>query len=183
VSAFSRTECPKSQEYADSNKDHHKQISKDVQESTIKLNDLGEKITKSFKSVEKEVKDLLDEYKFLSSETEKLVNKIDKVDFPTRLDKLDATVSSISQGLQNTQTRIGDLERNIKDDLQAKTKDIISKVDSTESNLKQRIENFEKVTATQFEKQSKENKLLKILLFVSIGLIVGLIVFSVISGN
>lgn len=167
----------------DSNKDHHKQISKDIQDSTIKLNDLGEKITKSFKSVEKEVKDLLDEYKFLSSETEKLVTKIDKVDFPTRLDKLDATVSSISQGLQNTQTRIGDLERNIKDDLQAKTKDIISKVDSTESNLKQRIENFEKVTATQFDKQSKENKLLKILLFVSIGLIVGLIVFRVISGN
>ena len=167
----------------DSNKDHHKQISNDIQDSTIKLNDLGEKITKSFKSVEKEIKDLLDEYKFLSSETEKLVTKIDKVDFPTRLDKLDATISSISQGLQNTQTRIGDLERNIKDDLQAKTKDIISKVDSTESNLKQRIENFEKVTATQFDKQSKENKLLKILLFVSIGLIVGLIVFRVISGN
>lgn len=167
----------------DSNKDHHKQISKDILDSTNKLNDLGEKITKSFKSVEKEVKDLLDEYKFLSSETEKLVTKIDKVDFPTRLDKLDSTVSSINQSLQNTQTRIGDLERNIKDDIQAKAKDVISKVDSTDSNLKQRIENFEKVTASQFEKQSKENKLLKILLFVSIGLMVGLIVFSVILGK
>jgi len=167
----------------DSNKDHHKQISKDILDSTNKLNDLGEKITKSFKSVEKEVKDLLDEYKFLSSETEKLVTKIDKVDFPTRLDKLDSTVSSINQGLQNTQTRIGDLERNIKDDIQAKAKDVISKVDSAEINLKQRIENFEKVTASQFEKQSKENKLLKILLFVSIGLMVGVIVFSVISGK
>jgi hypothetical protein len=36
----------------DSNKDHHKQISKDIQDSTFKLNDLGEKITRSFKSVE-----------------------------------------------------------------------------------------------------------------------------------
>jgi uncharacterized transporter YbjL len=167
----------------DSNKDHHKQISKDILDSTIKLNDLGEQITKSFKSVEKEVKDLLDEYTFLSSETEKLVAKIDKVDFPTRLDKLDSTVSSINQGLQNTQTRIGDIERNIKDDIQAKAKDVISKVDSTESYLKQRIENFEKVTASQFENQSKENKLLKIFLFVSIGLMVGLVVFSLISSK
>lgn len=164
----------------DSNIDHHKRISKDIQDSTNKLNDLGEKITKSFKSVEKEVKDLLDEYKFLSSETEKLVTKIDKVDFPTRLDKLDSTVSSINQGLQNTQHRLGDIERNIKDDIQAKTKDVISRVDSTESNFKQRIENFEKATASQFEKQSKENKYLKILLLVSIGLMVGLIVLSVI---
>ena len=28
----------------DSNKDHHKQISKDIQDSTTKLNDLGEKL-------------------------------------------------------------------------------------------------------------------------------------------
>ena len=74
-------------------------------------------------------------------------------------------------------TRIGDLERNIKDEIQAKTKDAISKIDSTENSLKQRIENFEKEEATQFEKQSKENKLLKILLFVSIGL--GLVILII----
>lgn len=167
----------------DSNKDHHKQISKDVQDSTNKLNILGENITKSFKNVEKDIKDLLDEYKFLSSETEKLVNKIDKVDFPTRLDKLDASVSSINQGLQNTQTRIGDLERNIKDDLHAKTQEISSKVDSLQSNLTQRIENFEKQSISHFEKQYRENKLLKVLLFVSIGLTIFLIGFNIIIGK
>ena len=115
--------------------------------------------------------------------TLRLIKKIESIDFPARFDKLDATVSSINQGLQNTQQRLGELERNIKDDLQAKTKDVISKVDSLDSNLKQRIENFEKVTASQFEKQSKENKFLKILLFVSIGLMIGLIVFSSIAGK
>jgi len=167
----------------DSNKDHHKQISKDIQDSTSKLNDLGEKITKSFKSVEKEVKDLLDEYKFLSSETEKLVNKIDKVDFPTRLDKLDATVSSINQGLQNTQQRLGDLERNIKDDLSSKQKELTLRIESTENSTKQLIENSEKEFSKMFETVYKENKLLKILLFVSIGLTVGLIVYKIISGK
>jgi len=167
----------------DSNKDHHKQISKDIQDSTTKLNDLGEKITKSFKSVEKEVKDLLDEYKFLSSETEKLVNKIDKVDFPTRLDKLDATVSSINQGLQNTQQRLGDIERNIKDDLTSKQKELTSRIESAENATKQRIDNSEKEFTKMFERVSKENNLMKILLFVSIGLTVGLIIYRVISGT
>lgn len=167
----------------DSNKDHHKQISKDIQDSTTKLNDLGEKITKSFKSVEKEVKDLLDEYKFLSSETEKLVNKIDKIDFPTRLDKLDATVSSINQGLQNTQQRLGDIERNIKDDMSAKQKELTSKIESAEIATKQQIENSEKEFIKLFEKVSKENNLLKILLFVSIGLSIGLILFRAITGQ
>jgi len=167
----------------DSNKDHHKQISKDIQDSTTKLNDLGEKITKSFKSVEKEVKDLLDEYKFLSSETEKLVNKIDKIDFPTRLDKLDSTVGSINQGLQNTQQRLGDIERNIKDDLTAKQKELNSRIESAENATKQRIDISEKEFTKMFERVSKENNLLKVLLFVSIGLTLGLIIYRIISGT
>jgi len=85
--------------------------------------------------------------------------------------------------LQNTQTRIGDLERNLKDDIHAKTKEITSKIDASENSLKQRIDNFEKITIDQFEKLSNENKLLKILLFVSLGLTLGLIIFRIISGT
>lgn len=168
---------------SDANEKHQKQLTKEIQESTKKINDATELLSKSNSAFEKQIKYLLSEYSGLGDATAALIKKIESVDFPKRFDKLDATVSSINQGLQNTQTRIGDLERNIKDDLQTKTKDVILKVESTESNLKQRIENFEKVTASQFEKQSKESKLLKILLFVSIVLMVGLIVFSVISGK
>ena len=125
---------------------------------------------------------VLEIHEKLIKSNEKLIVQIDKVNFPTRLDKIEATVSSINVSLQKTQKCLGDIERNIKDDLQQNTK-IISKVDSIESSLKYSIENFQKLTTSQFEKQSKENKLLKILLFVSIGLIVGLIVFSVISGK
>jgi uncharacterized phage infection (PIP) family protein YhgE len=106
-------------------------------------------------------------YDKLVESNEKLLDDINKIDFPKRFDKLDATVSSINQGLQNTQTRIGDLERNIKDDLMAKTKDLISKVETIESNLKQK-----------FEKQSMVNKLLKILLFVSLALSIGILILK-----
>lgn len=168
---------------SDANAKHQKQLTKEIQESTKKINDATELLSKSNSTFEKQIKNLLSEYSELGNTTATLIKKIESVDFPKRFDKLDATVSSINQGLQNTQTRIGDLERNIKDDLQAKTKDVILKVESTENNLKQQIASLEKVTATLFEKQSKENKLLKILVFISIGLIVGLFVYRIISGT
>ena len=168
---------------SDTNAKHQKQLTKEIQESTKKINDATELLSKSNSTFEKQIKNLLSEYSELGNTTATLIKKIESVDFPKRFDKLDATVSSINQGLQNTQTRIGDLERNIKDDLQAKTKDVILKVESTENNLKQQIASLEKVTATLFEKQSKENKLLKILVFISIGLIVGLFVYRIISGT
>ena len=168
---------------SDANAKHQKQLTKEIQESTKKINDATELLSKSNSTFEKQIKNLLSEYSGLGDATAALIKKIESVDFPKRFDKLDTTVSSINQGLQNTQTRIGDLERNIKDDLQAKTKDVILKVESTEKNLNQQIASLEKATATLFEKQSKENKLLKILLFISIGLIVGLIIYRIISGT
>lgn len=92
-------------------------------------------------------------------------------------------VSSINQGLQNTQQRLGDIERNIKDELTAKQKDLASRIESAENATKQRIDNSEKEFTKMFEKIAKENNLLKILLFVSIGLTVGIILFRAITGQ
>ena len=92
-------------------------------------------------------------------------------------------VSSINQGLQNTQQRLGDIERNIKDDLTAKQKDLASRIESAENATKQRIDNSDKEFTKMFEKIAKENNLLKILLFASIGLTVGIILFRAITGQ
>jgi uncharacterized phage infection (PIP) family protein YhgE len=154
----------------DANDKHQKQLTKEIQDSTKRISDAAEQLSKSNSAFEKQIKTFLSGYEGLASAATKLIEKIDKVDFPSRLEKLDATVSSINQGLQNTQSRIGDLERNIKDDIQAKSKELISKVEATENSLKQKLDNSEKNAATQFEKISSENKMLKILLFVSIGL-------------
>lgn len=168
---------------AEANERHQKQVTKEIHESIRKINDATDLLVKSNSAIEKQIKNLLSEYSGLGDATAALIRKIGSIDFPTRLDKLDATVSSINQGLQNTQTRIGDLERNIKDDIQAKTKDIISKLGSSEINLSQRLDNFEKVTVSHFEKQSRENKLLKILLFISIGLTLGLFAYKILTGS
>lgn len=94
-----------------------------------------------------------------------LVEKIGMIDFPTRLDKLDSTVGSINQGLQNTQQRLGDLERNLKDDLQSKAKDILIKVEHSERDLKEQLGTIH-----------KENGRLKTLLLVSLALSIASIV-------
>ncbi|MBM3243193.1 hypothetical protein FJZ31_43590 [Candidatus Poribacteria bacterium] len=47
-----------------------------------------------------------------------LTDKIDRIDFHSRLDKLDATVSGINVAIQNIQGRFDTLERNIKDDFE-----------------------------------------------------------------
>ena len=141
---------------SDANEKHQKQLTTEIQESIKKISDATEQLLKSNSSFEKQIKILLSEYFGLRESTLKLIKRIESIDFPARLDKLDASVSSINQGLQNTQTRIGDLERNLKDDIQAKTNDVTLKITTSESSL--------------FEKLTKENKLLKVLLFVSIGL-------------
>ena len=167
---------------SDTNEKHQKQLTKEIQDSTKKITDATDQLSTSNSAFEKQIKVLLSEYIGLRESTLKLIKRIESIDFPTRLDKLDATVSSINQGLQNTQTRIGDLERNLKDDIQAKSKDVFSKIDATENSLKQKLDAFEKDSASQFQKHSKENRFLKILLLIAIGLITGLIILGLISG-
>ena len=52
--------------------------------------------------------------------TDSLVKKIDDINFPSRLEKLDATISGINAGLQNILGRVDDIERNLKDEVRDK---------------------------------------------------------------
>jgi len=119
----------------------------------------------------------------LNESSTRLVEKIEKVDFPSRFNKLEDRVSSINQGLQNTQTRISEIEGNLKDDIQTKSNEVISKAKATESSMTQVIGNFEKRAITKIEKLTKGNTLLRILLFVSIGLTAGLIALQLFKGG
>jgi hypothetical protein len=172
---------------SETNQNHLKQIKIEFDNSIKKLNEVYIRVKDSNDAFVSSILELLSDYNKLQTATSSLVYKIEKIDFPIRLDKLDATVSSINQGLQNTQTRLGDVERNVKDEIQAKSKDLNSNITSSETVLKQQIdtvgknqkkiiEEFEKAVSLQFQKQIKENKLLRILLFVSIGFSLALLI-------
>ena len=87
-------------------------------------NDMVSITQKAADEIIKESKKLNETTKKLNSSTEKLTKKLDKVDFPTRLDKLDATVSGINSGIQNVLSRFDSIERNLKDDFNDKIKQV-----------------------------------------------------------
>ncbi len=51
----------------------------------------------------------------LTAQTDTLIGKLDRVDFPTRLDKLDATTSTLHGGFQLIQGRLESVERNVQE--------------------------------------------------------------------
>lgn len=127
----------------DSNEKHQKLLTKEVQDASNKLKDVGNSIGSAFSKSEKNVKNLLEEYSFLSSETVKLVEKIDGIEFPKRLDKIDVTISSIvlglqkndlnqtklDSGVQTTQQKVNDLSSNVKADIDFLRSLILAKIE------------------------------------------------------
>lgn len=80
-------------------------------------------VTSSEKTLDKTVKEskkLAKVSKELAKSVEILLEKLDKVDFPIRLDKIDNSVASITVGVQNIQSRLDMVENNIKDELSSK---------------------------------------------------------------
>lgn len=89
-----------------------------------------------------------------------LIEKIEKVDFPNRLDKLDTAVSALHVGFQTLQGRLDGLERNVKDDIRGMNSEIqrldqsIQKVNQsimalageTENLINQHSDKFMKLT-------------------------------------
>lgn len=152
------------------NDQHHKSIEKEIGNSVTKLNNSSNSIEESYDNFKKLITSLTNEYRLIADATTRLIEKIDKVDFPTRLDKVDATVSSINQGLQNVQQRIGDLERNIKDDLHAKTNTVTGQIDKMDNTV-----------AAQMALLFKENKVMKLMLVASIAISLGSLIFLIIK--
>lgn len=76
--------------------------------------------------------DVKKEFEKLHKQASILITKIDKVDFPSRLDKLDTNISAINQNISNTQTRIESIERNLNKEIERIKIDIIAQLDKTD---------------------------------------------------
>ncbi len=94
--------------------------------------DAAKTTTEAAGTVVKNFIDLKSEFENLSDRIKKLVNEVDKVDFPSRLDKVDVTISAINSNISNLQARIESLERNIKDALD----NIQARMEYLERNIK-----------------------------------------------
>lgn len=77
-------------------------------------------------------KKLNESAKKLLGAVDELMKKIDRVDFPTRLDKLDNSVTIINTSIQNIFGRFETVEKNLKDELNSKIYGLQEKLEKSQ---------------------------------------------------
>jgi len=82
-----------------------------INHSIENLNKSTESHDALFNNQDKKIRQHLNSYQGLIDKVAKLLDYIDKIDFPSRLDKIDNTISSINIGLQNLQGIVNDIQR------------------------------------------------------------------------
>lgn len=105
---------------------------KTINETKEIMADLIDNSQKATDSAIKESKKLNKAASSLLKAVDTLMEKLDKVDFPTRLDKLDTSVSGINSSIQNVLSRFDSVERNLKDDFDNKIKQVQSKLEESQ---------------------------------------------------
>lgn len=91
---------------------------------------------------------LKEEFDKLADRAIVLIEKIDKIDFPSRLDKIDSKVLSVSNEIQSLEARIETSNKTLGLELKSGSKSMITEVGNTKNDI-----------LFQLKKQSKEIKL------------------------
>jgi len=117
-----------------------KQISKLSNDEFVRLSSKNSELHDNVKVLMEDSGKKLLRVQELVEELKALRKKIDAVDFPIRLDKLDANVSGIMAAVQSVQSRIDNMERNFLD----KLRDISDKQQNGVYSLSNSIEALQK---------------------------------------
>ena len=90
---------------------------------------------------------LKEEFDKLAERAIVLIDKMDKIDFPSRLDKIDSKVLSVSNDIHSLETRIESSNKAFSLELKSGSKSMITEVGNTKNDI-----------LFQLKKQSKEIK-------------------------
>ena len=83
---------------------------------------------------------LKEEFDRLSEKAYILISKIDKVDFPGRLDKIDSKMVSLGNEFQALQTRVESGDKTLSTDMKALSKSILSEMGDYKHKILDRLE-------------------------------------------
>ena len=135
----------------------------------------AEEISDAASKVVASLKDIQKEYITLRSANEKLLGKIDKIDFPTRLDKLDVTMATINQNISNLQSRLEKIFNELDSKLSDNKNIIISKISESYKELSNTLSRVQ----STLNHHSKEIKFTKIYTIISSSIILIFLVIIV----
>ena len=122
-------------------------IAKETSSSVVtSIEELQKSYSESISAIDEELIGLIETNKPLIDQLEKLTKNLDNVDFPSRLDKIDATVAGINQGVMNLQGKLDNTERDIRDQIKELSKSVneANKVQKENSLLRQKEIQFNK---------------------------------------
>jgi len=103
---------------------------------------------------------LKEEFETLSGKAYLLIDKLDKVDFPARLEKLDSRISSVTNELGALKTNTEAINKTIYSEMKISSKNILSELSDSRNNI-----------LTRLEKQSKDIKIVHISIVITLFLI------------
>ena len=130
------------------------------------ISEVQNSYSSSIESIDKEVSDLVKTNKPLTDQLQVLTNKLDQVDFPSRLDKIDATVAGINQGVMNLQGKLDNTERDLREQ--------IGKVSTL-------ITEFERRQDEKLFERKKEIQLNRNILIVIVVIVITILVVSIVK--
>ncbi len=135
----------------------------ELEEELKKVKSANELVAQSRAAAEKTLEEagkLNQSTKQLVENVNSLTGTIEKIDFPSRLDKMDSTISGINSGMQNIINRLETVERRFDESI-LQVKDDIQKFADEFDNRLQRLN----------DRMGKNHKILKILNFLIIVLV------------
>ena len=123
------------------------QIARETSEKEVnEIKSLADTLLNNSKEIVKETinsaSELNNSSRQLQSAVQSLVVKIEQIDFPSRLGKIEDSMSGISVNLANLQAVLLNLERNIKDDIHSRIKDVVTEIENTKTIFDKRISGF-----------------------------------------
>lgn len=123
---------------------------KNINDLQVNLSSFIQEQNDASKVIAKDAKNLSESSAKLINSVGDLLKKIDGIDFPNRLDKLDMAVGSLNIGIQNIQGRLDKTETNINKNLDNKIslleKGISSSSDAKINNLQEKLESNHKIS-------------------------------------
>jgi hypothetical protein len=117
------------------------------------------------------------------NETDRLLTKIDKIDFDKKFDDLDTTVRGILQSVQNVQNSLLNFENNLKEFINNRSEKTASQIKAAEDNIKELKsvnEDLFKKNDVRVEYLIKVNKQQSILIYILISISVISIILQMI---
>ena len=137
------------------------------------LTDENKMIQKATQEIQQLVKAEQEALLKLKNTIQDFHDRIGKINFPERLDKLDANVAGIMAAIQSVQTRLDSIERNITD----RIRDLSDYQKETRSGLQSALEQIKLSLLSTFEAAAKKQQILIFISWALIALLALLVVF------